>query len=58
MNLSNSLYCAFHTKQTEKKKMNGLLNKPSATKMANLSSIPNRVKPKVLKIGIHHSFPA
>ena len=35
----------------------GRMNRTSATKTADLGSIPGRVKPKTIKMGIH-SFPA
>ena len=39
------------------KPISGRVNRASATEAVDLGSIPGRVKPKTLKIGIH-SFPA
>ena len=36
--------------------ISGRVDRVSATEMVNLDSIPDRVKPKSIKIGIH-SFP-
>ena len=42
---------------TKKKPISGRVDRASATEAVDTGSIPGRVKPKTIKIGIH-SFPA
>ena len=57
------LYSAITRKQFERIRtrldwsISGRVDRASATKTVDLGSIPGRVKPKTIKIGIH-SFPA
>ena len=56
MNCMNILYCTNSTRIVDLS-LGGRVDRASATEAVDSGSIPGRVKPKTIKIGIH-SFPA